>query len=244
MLVTLSRRWGRLAARYGPRLFMGVGPIVAGAGLALFARLDASADFLTGVLPASIVFGLGMSMTVAPLTATVLEAVDQRHAGVASGVNNAVARIAGLLAIAVVGAVVAASFSSALDSRLPPRLDPAAAHAVDAAKRSPLTVVNPPPSVPDAAQLRAAEVHAAVTAFRTGVLTSAALVIAGGLLALAGIENLRRREEPAPAREPAPAVDGRPGPVEALRSGILQGPCAPASASTPRPTSSSPPSRS
>jgi EmrB/QacA subfamily drug resistance transporter len=244
MLVGLSRRWGRLAARYGPRLFMGVGPIVAGAGLALFARLDASGDFLTGVLPASILFGLGMSMTVAPLTATVLEAVDQRHAGVASGVNNAVARIAGLLAIAVVGAVVASAFSSALDSRLPPRLDPAAARAVDEAKRSPLTVVSPPPSVPDAAQLRAAEVHAAVTAFRTGTLTSAALVIAGGLLALAGIENPRRREERARAREPARAVDGRPAPVEALRSGILQGPCAPASASTRSPTSSSPPSRS
>jgi EmrB/QacA subfamily drug resistance transporter len=243
MLVTLSRRWGRLATRYGPRLFMGGGPIVAGAGLALFARVDASGDFLTGVLPASVIFGLGMSMTIAPLTATVLGAVDQRHAGIASGVNNAVARIAGLLAIAVVGAVVAASFSSALDSRLPPRLDPAAARAVTEAKRSPLTVVNPPPGVPDAVRLRAAEVHAAVTAFHTGILASAALVIAGGLLALVGIENPRRREEPEPAREAAAAVDGA-APVQALRSGILQGPCAPASASTRRPTSSSPPSRS
>jgi hypothetical protein len=97
--------------------------------------------------------------------------------------------------------------------------------------------------VPDAARLRAAEVHAAVTGFRTGILASAALVIAGGLLALAGIENPRRREAPEPAPAPAPTLDGA-GPVQALRSGILQGPCAPASASSRRPTSSSPPSRS
>jgi hypothetical protein len=86
---------------------MGFGPIVAGAGLLLFLRTDADADYVSQVLPAVLVFGLGLAMTVAPLTATVLAAADMHHAGIASGVNNAVARVAGLVGIAVVGVVIA-----------------------------------------------------------------------------------------------------------------------------------------
>lgn len=107
VLIALSRRWGALAERIGPRLPMTVGPALMAVGLLLFARVDAEADYLADVLPATLVFGLGLSMTVAPLTATVLSAVDDQRAGIASGVNNAVARIAGLLAIALLGAVVA-----------------------------------------------------------------------------------------------------------------------------------------
>jgi hypothetical protein len=80
---------------------MTFGPLLAGAGLLLFTRIAPGAHYLTSGLPATVVFGLGLSLTVAPLTAAVLAAVESRHAGVASGVNNAVARIAGLLMVAV-----------------------------------------------------------------------------------------------------------------------------------------------
>ena len=107
-----------LADRHGPRFFMGVGPLVTAAGLALFMRLDENVDYLTDLLPALLVFSLGLSMTVAPLTATVLADADEHNAGVASGVNNAIARVAGLVAIASVGAVVAASYGSSLEEKL------------------------------------------------------------------------------------------------------------------------------
>src|SRR4051794_26073646 len=117
----LSRRFGALAMRIGPRVPMTVGPLLGGLGLFWLRGVDAHPDYLTELLPCLLLFALGLSMTVAPLTATVLSSVEQRHAGVASGVNNAVARIAGLLAIAVVGAVVSSSFISSLDHKLPQR---------------------------------------------------------------------------------------------------------------------------
>ena len=106
---------------------MGVGPLVTAVGLALFLRLDADVDYVTDLLPALLVFSLGLSMTVAPLTATVLADADEHNAGVASGVNNAIARVAGLVAIAAVGAVVAASYE--LDARGEARAARAAAGA-------------------------------------------------------------------------------------------------------------------
>ena len=110
-LFLLSPRWGRLASGTGPRLPMTLGPIVAGAGTLLFLRLDPGADYVTDVLPAVLVFGLGLSATVAPLTATVLDSVAENRVGIASGINNGVSRVAGLLAIAVLGAVISAHFA-------------------------------------------------------------------------------------------------------------------------------------
>ncbi|MDP9408746.1 MAG: DHA2 family efflux MFS transporter permease subunit [Actinomycetota bacterium] len=104
-MLTLSARWGALAARTGPRLPMAGGPAVAALGVLLLLRIGPGADPLVDVLPAVAVFGLGLSATVAPLTATALGAVRVRYAGVASGVNNAVARAAGLLAVAVLPVV-------------------------------------------------------------------------------------------------------------------------------------------
>ncbi|MBX5440572.1 MAG: MFS transporter [Solirubrobacteraceae bacterium] len=108
LMLALSRRFGALADRVGPRAFMGAGPVVAGAGIALFARIDAEGRYLADVLPAVLLFGLGLSLTVAPLTAAVLGGVEERHAGMASAINNAVARIGSLLAVAAIGALVAA----------------------------------------------------------------------------------------------------------------------------------------
>lgn len=101
LLLVISGPAGRLATRIGPRLLMTVGPIVAGIGLALLTRIGPDSGYLSDVLPAVVVFGLGMSITVAPLTATVLASVADRYAGVASAVNNDVARTAGLLAVAI-----------------------------------------------------------------------------------------------------------------------------------------------
>jgi EmrB/QacA subfamily drug resistance transporter len=101
MLLLLSARTGALAQRIGPRLPLTVGPIVAGIGLLLMVRIQPGSTYVSAVLPSALVFGLGMAITVAPLTTAVLAAVEARRAGIASGVNNAVARIAGLLAVAL-----------------------------------------------------------------------------------------------------------------------------------------------
>ena len=105
VMLTLSARAGRLASRFGPRLFMSVGPVVAGLGLRLLSSIGPGTHYLTGVLPGVLVFGLGLSGTVAPLTATVLAAAPNHWAGIASAVNNDVARVAGLLAVAVLPAL-------------------------------------------------------------------------------------------------------------------------------------------
>lgn len=111
-----SARAGRLAQTIGPRLPMTVGPIGVAAGMALFARVEPGRSYWDAVLPAALVLGLGLVATVAPLTATVLAAVDDDHAGVASAVNNAVARVAGLLAVAVLPAAAGlASTGAGLD---------------------------------------------------------------------------------------------------------------------------------
>jgi predicted MFS family arabinose efflux permease len=116
MMFLLSSRFGALADRFGPRLFMGLGPLTAASGLALMTTLDADLDYVTGLLPPLLLFGLGLSITVAPLTSTVLAGADESNAGIASGVNNAIARLAGLLGISIVGPIVASRYGDAADS--------------------------------------------------------------------------------------------------------------------------------
>jgi EmrB/QacA subfamily drug resistance transporter len=101
LMLLLSARTGALAQRIGPRLPMTLGPLICAGALVLFSRIGANASYIRNVLPATVALGLGLSLTVAPLTATALGSVSERHAGVASGINNAVARAAGLLAVAV-----------------------------------------------------------------------------------------------------------------------------------------------
>ncbi len=114
ILFVLSPRWGRLASGSGPRLPMSLGPIVGGLGLIMLLRVGADPGYVGEVLPAIVVFGLGLSATVAPLTATVLDSVEERHVGIASGINNGVSRVAGLLAIAVLGALISAKFDASV----------------------------------------------------------------------------------------------------------------------------------
>lgn len=107
LMMLLSARTGALAQRIGPRIPMTLGPIVAAAGLALLGRIRPGSTYAVSVLPAVLIFGAGLVLTVAPLTSAVLAAADDRHVGVASGVNNAVARLGGLIAVAALPAVAA-----------------------------------------------------------------------------------------------------------------------------------------
>jgi EmrB/QacA subfamily drug resistance transporter len=220
-LFLLSPRFGKLASGVGPRLPMTAGPIVAGLGTLLFMRLDTGASYVTDVLPAVLVFGLGMSMTVAPLTATVLDSVAPNRVGIASGVNNGVSRVAGLLAIAVLGAVISAHFGARLDSELASSkiegfstgaqiraYDHELNRAVAEAKEQPL-------GVPDrskigglvASSVVPAAKEASTSAFHLGALLAGLLMILGGIVAGVGLRNPKRRERvpdgPGPGDEPA-----------------------------------------
>ncbi|HWL32860.1 MAG TPA: MFS transporter [Gaiellaceae bacterium] len=143
LMFVLSRRFGALSARYGPRLFMGGGPLVGAVGVLLLARLDADVSYVPDVLPAMVLFGLGLAITVAPLTTTVMSDAHRGDSGIASGVNNAVARVAGLLGIAAVGVAVAGRSGAELD----------------------------------------------LAGYRIGMVLTAVLVAAGGVVGLVGIRN-------------------------------------------------------
>jgi EmrB/QacA subfamily drug resistance transporter len=197
VMFALSRRFGMLADRFGPHFFMSAGPLVAAGGLLLMLSIGARVHYTTEVLPGLLVFSLGLSMTVAPLTAAVL-AGSEHEAGIASGVNNAVARVAGLLGTTAVGAAVAASFTSTLDARVAHTPLGVAAHAaLGHAKRLPL-------GLPDVHGLPAGQAHALTHAaeqaslhsFHLGLAIAAALVAAGGLAGAIGVRN-PGREVPA-----------------------------------------------
>ena len=209
LLFFLSPRFGRFASGTGPRLPMTAGPIVGGLGLLLMLRVGTDADYATEVLPAILVFGLGLAATVAPLTATVLDSVAERRVGIASGVNNGVSRVAGLLAIAVLGAVISAHFGARLDADLGARpLSPAAAHTVADAKAQPLAVPDTESLPPgQAGRVESASESASTSAFHLGVAIAAVLMVLGGIASGVGIQDPRRKvdttsEEPA-SRQPA-----------------------------------------
>jgi EmrB/QacA subfamily drug resistance transporter len=207
LMFFLSPRFGRIASGTGPRLPMCVGPIVGGVGLLLLLRVGVDANYVTDVLPGLLVFGVGLSATVAPLTATVLDSVDEHHVGIASGVNNGVSRVAGLLAIAVLGAVISANFGSKLDDELGtvPASGPVAG-AVAEAKEKPLAVPETgalPPAEAERVELAAAD--ASTSSFHLGIVIGGILMIAGGIVAGFGIENPRRRVEAVPTRGAAAA---------------------------------------
>lgn len=191
ILFALSPRFGALAGKYGPRWFMGLGPIIAGAGFLLLLMVDANADYWRQVLPGILVFGFGLAMTVAPLTAAILGDVNPEHAGIASAVNNAIARVAGLIAVAAVGALVAAQFGAALDSRIAAHGSKAAAVAAVEAKTRPLDL-NVPRHLESDSTYKTDLQAASVSAFHSGILAMSGLLIVGGIISAIWIRNPAR----------------------------------------------------
>jgi EmrB/QacA subfamily drug resistance transporter len=194
VMFALSSRFGALADRLGPRLFMGAGPLIAGGGMLMFLGVGVQATYLTQILPGVLVFSLGLSITVAPLTAAILAGVSQEEAGIGSAINNAVARVAGLIGTVAIGALVAAQFSSSLDRHLSGQpLTPRGRVAVAQAEQ--LTFGRPSVAGVPPRQGRAIVVasgQASVDAFHWGIGVAAVLVIGGGLIGGIGIRNPRR----------------------------------------------------
>jgi EmrB/QacA subfamily drug resistance transporter len=187
----LSRYTGALADRIGPRLPLIVGPLVAGAGFVLLARPGIGGSYWTTFFPGIATLGIGMAITVAPLTTTVMTSIDdERHAGAASGINNTVSRVAGLLAIALFGAIAITIFARDLDRRL------AAMHVDDNVRQAmrqqslKLAAAAPPRTVDETTRQRivAAVDDSFVRAFRIDMLAAAALAAAsaGGALMIRG----------------------------------------------------------
>jgi EmrB/QacA subfamily drug resistance transporter len=169
----LSRFTGALADRIGPRPLLFTGPMVAAIGLALLARPGIGGSYWTTFFPAILLLGLGMSITVAPLTTTVMTSIDdERHAGAASGINNAVARAAGLLAVAVLGAAAVTIFARTLDTRLSDQ--PAEVRQAMLAQSERLAAVQMPEGANEAV-VREAVRYSFVRAFRVNTLACAAL---------------------------------------------------------------------
>mgnify|MGYP000971122027 FL=1 len=188
ILFLLSSRIGALSAKLGPRLFMGFGPLIAGSGFLLMMGTPADVNYWTQLFPGIIVFGLGLALTVAPLTATILGDVAKEQAGIASAVNNAVARIAGLLAVAAVGAIVASQFGSSLDKLGDGYYNPTQ---INELKQTPL--VTYPPGLAEKGYIDYEILsQASVEAFRAGILSVAFLIMAGGVISLIGIRNPSR----------------------------------------------------
>lgn len=177
ILFALSRWAGQLVDRFGARLPLVVGPAVAAAGFALFAVPGTGANYWTGFFPAVVVLGLGMAITIAPLTTTVMNAVGTDSAGLASGVNNAVSRVAAVLAIAVFGLLMAWAFDARLDAGLRQLAAPQEVVDFLAGQRARLAAAALPPGVEGAAAdaLREQVRAAYVSGFRWIMLASAVL---------------------------------------------------------------------
>jgi EmrB/QacA subfamily drug resistance transporter len=198
-MFVLSRRFGALADRYGPRWFMCVGPFLVSAGFLGLLRLDADTSYFGDLVPALVLYSLGLAVTVAPLTATVLADADEHDAGIASAVNNAIARTAGLLATAAVGAVLAASYADRLDAELAGQtLSPAAQVQVADARDRALSPVDPA-ALPaaDRAVVTTAVEDAGVATFHLAALIGAVMLAAAGLLGGLLLRNCRRPTEAA-----------------------------------------------
>lgn len=179
IMFALSGWAGQLVDRFGPRLPLVIGPAIAAVGFALFAVPGVGASYWSGFLPAVVVLGFGMTVTVAPLTTTVMNAVGPDLAGVASGVNNAVSRAAAVLAIAVFGAIMAWAFDAALADNLRGMGASAQVSAFLEGERSKLAGAALPPGVDaaTAAAVKRAVAESFVTGFRWVMLLSAGLAV-------------------------------------------------------------------
>jgi MFS family permease len=183
VMIALAARFGTLADRHGPRLYLTIGPALIGLGTLVFMVVDEKSDFWTAGIAGLLLFSLGLAMMVAPITATALKSAPERYAGIASGVNSTVSRLGSLIAVAVIGLVISLVFEARTDA---------------------------PDAVPIARDQTAPELRdASVDGFRAGMLLAAALAFAGAAVGAAGISNREARGELEPAvSEQAPAPAG------------------------------------
>ena len=183
IMILLAARFGGLADKHGPRLYLTVGPALMGTGTLVFTFVDDKSDFWTAGIAGLAIFSLGLAMMVAPITATALKSAPERYAGIASGVNSTVSRLGSLIAIALIGLVITLVFESRTDDAdaVPLARDPGSQELYDAS----------------------------VDAFRAGMLLAAALTFAGAAVGGIGISNREARGEEEPAvSEQAPAPAG------------------------------------
>ena len=192
ILSALSRWSGALLDRVGPRLPLTAGPAVAALGFALLAIPATHAGYWSGFFPGICVLGLGMAVTVAPLTTVVMGAVDPDRAGLASGVNNAVSRVGGLLAVAVLGILVTATFSRSLDRRLEIAGLSAVAQRIPPEERLKLGTLAPPANLP-ADQTRVVSDAIAGSLAASFRLVALAAAVLAALAALFGAWAFRAR---------------------------------------------------
>jgi len=185
IMFALSRWAGRLADRVGPRAPLAIGPLIAAAGFVALALPSTAAGYWSGFLPGIVVLGVGMSVTVAPLTTAVMNAAGADSAGIASGINNAVSRAAGVLAVAALGALMAWAFGAALPGQLDRHEVPAAVASLVLEQRSRLAAIELPAGLDPAtlAATRQAVNEAFASGYRLVMLASAALCALGAALA-------------------------------------------------------------
>jgi EmrB/QacA subfamily drug resistance transporter len=181
IMILLAARFGMYSDRFGPRLFLTVGPVLIGVAMLLFLPMDEKSDFWTWGIAGLVLFGFGLCFVVAPITATALSSAPGRYAGIASGVNSTVSRVGGLLAVAVIGLVVTLVFE-------------ASAGATDAV---PLASGQDDPDLRDAS----------IEAFRWGMIVAAALSFTGAAVAALGISNDEARRARELEHAPAAAAE-------------------------------------
>ena len=214
VLMFLLSRWsGTLVDRLGPRMPLVVGPVIAAAGFALFLRPGVGGAYWTTFFPGMVVLGLGLAVSVAPLTTTVMSSVDPTHAGTASGINNAVSRTAGLLSVAILSVVMLRAFEHRLERQLAENLTPGVRSALES-QRTRLAAVDLPANARPEERARAREIvsEAFVGGFRRVMAAAAVLCLLAALSALLWIGRGRGaaagraldREE----RMPIPRVPG------------------------------------
>jgi EmrB/QacA subfamily drug resistance transporter len=200
LLMFLLSRWsGGLVARYGPRKPLLVGPLIVTLGFLLFALPSVGAQYWTGFFPAMVVFGFGMAVTVAPLTTDVMNSVAEDRIGTASGINNAVARVAGVLGIAVLGIAMVWAFRSHLDRSLMHLSLPSAALDEIHAQENSLAALLPPASLdaPTRAVITASVRQGFVFGFRIVMMICAALALASSIITWRMVPNTSHPSGPA-----------------------------------------------
>jgi hypothetical protein len=196
LIISFLSRWsGGLIVSYGAKLPLIVGPLIAAAGFALFMLPNVGGSYWINFFLPIVILGLGMAISVAPLTTTVMNSVAQNRAGIASGVNNAVARTAGLLAIAVLGIVMLHVFNDRLDRRLSEsKLPPSVSQSLEAQRTKLAAIAIPEDQEPATQQMiRRAIDESFVSGFRTIMAIGAALAVTSAITALTLIESTPRR---------------------------------------------------